>query len=134
MSTSQTTETKPPEETRRVVVLGASKNPERYAHKALVRLREAGYSVVPVHPALPEIEGIPVAPRLGQVEGDAHTVTVYVGAKNLPALTAEILELRPQRVIFNPGTEHPETMEAVDQAGIECVQGCTLVMLATGQF
>ena len=43
-----------------VAVLGASPKPERYANRAQRMLMEAGYSVVPVHPKIREIEGVPV--------------------------------------------------------------------------
>lgn len=123
-----------PERFRAVAVLGANPNPERYSNMAIVLLKEMGFPVVPVHPALPEIEGLSVAKRLGDIEHDIHTLTLYVGAKHLPPLVDEILRMRPQRVIFNPGTENTGVIEALRQSGIECVEGCTLVMLKTGQF
>jgi hypothetical protein len=35
---------------------------------------------------------------------------------------------------MNPGAENPALAEKAEQAGIEVVEGCTLVMLRTGQF
>jgi hypothetical protein len=42
--------------------------------------------------------------------------------------------LNPRRVIFNPGTESAPLQQALDEAGIEWLEACTLVMLRTGQF
>lgn len=117
-----------------VAVLGASNNPERYSNMAVRRLREAGHHVIPVHPALSEIEGLPVAKSLGEIEEPVYTLTLYVGPQRLAALTDEILRLAPKRVIFNPGTESPELAAALDRAGITHLEACTLVMLQTGQF
>ncbi len=64
----------------RVVIIGASDNPERYSHRALLLLRKYGHEVVPVHPRLAEIEGIPVVADLGLISGLVDTVTMYVGA------------------------------------------------------
>lgn len=49
----------PPEESKkeRVAILGASDKPDRYSNKALHLLREHGHEDIPVHPAIPEIEG-----------------------------------------------------------------------------
>ena len=44
----------------RVVILGASSKPDRYAYRAFRMLREHGHEVIPVHPALIEIEGVAV--------------------------------------------------------------------------
>jgi hypothetical protein len=45
-----------------------------------------------------------------------------------------ILGLKPRRIIFNPGTENPELEMLASEAGIECLEACTLVMLSTGQY
>ena len=117
-----------------VAVLGASNNPERYSNMAVRRLREAGHHVIPVHPAFPAIEGLPVERSLGEIKEPVDTLTLYVGPQRLAALTDEILRLAPKRVIFNPGTESPELAATLDRAGITHLEACTLVMLQSGQF
>jgi len=42
--------------------------------------------------------------------------------------------LAPERIIFNPGTEHAAFAERAAEQGSEVVEGCTLVMLGTGQY
>ena len=122
------------ENTQRVVVLGASKNPERYSNKAILRLLETNHEVVPVHPALEEVEGLTVTPSLAEVEGVVDTLTMYVSPKLSSKMTDAILALKPGRVIFNPGTENAELQAALSEAGIPTLEACTLVLLATGQF
>lgn len=117
-----------------VAVLGASANPERYSNKAVRRLQEARHRVIPVNPALSEIEGLPVAKSLGAIEDPVDTLTLYVGPERLAAMTEAVVHLVPKRVIFNPGTESPELAAALDRAGIPHIKACTLVMLQTGQF
>jgi predicted CoA-binding protein len=117
-----------------VAVLGASNNPDRYSNMAVRRLRDAGHNVIPVNPALEEIEGFPVAKSLGDIVDPVDTLTLYVGPQcSLPMIDA-ILRLAPKRVIFNPGTESAELAAALDRANIPHVEACTLVMLQTGQF
>ena len=116
-----------------VAVLGASENPERYSHQAVVLLQAHGHTVIPIHPALGSIAGIPVVKSLGD-SPPVDTLTLYVGAAKLPAMADDIVRLRPGRVIFNPGTESPEVQAALDAAGIPWLEACTLVMLRSGQF
>jgi len=117
-----------------VVVLGASPKPDRYANMAQRLLMEHGYRTIPVHPKIPEIEGVTVIPQLRLVPSPVHTLTVYVGPDRSAEMAAEILALSPKRVIFNPGTESAELERALTEQGAECVRGCTLVMLKTKQF
>jgi len=119
---------------RSVVVLGASDNPERYSNKAVLLLKQHGYNVIPVNPKLAELEGLAVVPRLEDVAQAVDTVSVYVGPAVSSAMLAEIVALKPQRVIFNPGSENPELMELLVQQGIAVEPACTLVLLKTNQF
>jgi predicted CoA-binding protein len=117
-----------------VVVLGASPKPERYAHQAFHRLREEGHRVIPVHPALDSLAGVPVAHRLEEVEEEVDTVTVYVSRQVSGSLAGALIALHPRRVIFNPGAENPELMQVLVAEGIEAEEACTLVLLKAGLY
>lgn len=117
----------------KVAILGASKNPERYSYLALKMLQEYGHTVFPVNPGLNEIEGVPVTASLSDLKG-IDTVTLYMNPKNLEPHVDKIIKLKPRRVIFNPGTESREIESALQKAGIETLEACTLVMLRTNQF
>ena len=118
----------------RVVIIGASDNPDRYSHKAQVLLSQHGHAVVPVHPRLESIEAVPVVPDLAQVTGPVDTVTMYVGAAISKGLADKLVSLNPKRVIFNPGAENAELEDKLSKAGIEVEEACTLVLLRTGQY
>ena len=120
--------------TERVAIIGASDNPERYSHKALLLLRQHGHEVVPVHPKLSEIEGVPVVADLSMITGPVDTVTLYVGPAISLTLKDKLIALNPKRVIFNPGTENAPLQSTLTSAGIACEEACTLVLLHTGQF
>jgi uncharacterized protein len=118
----------------KVAVIGASENPERYSNKAMKRLLAAGHEVLPVHPRLAEIEGLTVYHSLSELPANLDTITLYIGADRSTTLGAELVALKPKRIIFNPGAENPHLAELAAAAGIETQVGCTLVMLATGVF
>ena len=126
--------TDPASEKRRVVIVGASDNTDRYAYKALKMLKEQGYTVLPVHPRLTDIDGVAVFSDLSQITQSVDTVTLYVNPTIGATLSEALLRLRPKRVIFNPGSECPVLVSALENTGIEAVEACTLVMLQTGQF
>ena len=118
----------------RVVIIGASNNPDRYSHRALLLLRQHGHAVVPVHPKLAEIEGIPVVADVALISGPVDTVTMYVGSAISSGLQDRLIALKPRRIIFNPGAENASLVVALQKAGIACEEACTLVLLSTGQF
>ena len=121
-------------EDHRVAVLGASIKPERYANKAIRLLKEHRYHVIPIHPRYTEIEGFPVTKYLSELKHPIHTLTVYVGPERSRILADDIVALKPERVILNPGTESEYLEAKLTEAAIPFVKGCTLVMLHSGQF
>ncbi|MET0065302.1 MAG: CoA-binding protein [Candidatus Thiodiazotropha sp.] len=119
---------------RHVVVLGASNKPLRYSNQAVRLLTEKGYRVTPVHPKVEMIEGLKVAPNLSSIQEPVDTLTLYVGPERIQPMLNDIIGLRPQRVILNPGTESPELIHRLQQSGIHHLEACTLVMLRIGTF
>lgn len=120
----------------RVLIVGASPKPERYAYMALKQLLEAGHDPVLFNPspAHSMIEGLPVQHSLGTIQGSVDTITLYVGSSRVGALIPELLAIRPRRIIANPGTENQQLAQAARDAGIEYMEACTLILLRTGQF
>ncbi len=119
---------------RTVVVLGASSHEYRYSNKAVRKLLDAGYIVVPVHPTETVVHGVPVVPSLKDVQGPVDTVTVYVAPKHRLEYEQDLLAMAPRHVVFNPGAESPETREALLAHGISVEEACTLVLLSINQF
>jgi predicted CoA-binding protein len=117
-----------------VVVLGASNKPERFANMAIKKLVVHGHTVIPVHPRLTDIDGVPVVHELEQIKDSIDTLTLYVGPQRLHPLIDKIIALGPRRVIFNPGTESAELEKRLTEHNIPFVRGCTLVMLDADEF
>ncbi len=117
---------------KKTLVIGASTNPARYSYLAVNSLRTHGLEVV----ALAKREGRVADVKFTTVfpADDIHTVTLYVGPQRQPEYYSEIIALKPERVIFNPGTENYEFAKKLESGGIEVLEACTLVMLSTGQF
>lgn len=116
------------------VVIGASEKPYRYSHAAVHQLRRHGFEVVAIGRRPGRIDDTEIVtgfPKTGHV----HTVTLYIGPRHQPPYYDYILkELKPRRVIFNPGTENPELFALCRHSGIEPVENCTLMMLNYGVF
>ena len=95
-----------------MVVLGASPKPERYSNQAIRLLLELGYRVTPVNPAIRVIEGLNVTHDLADIDEPVHTLTMYLGEARSSKISREIRGLKPQRVIFNPGSESDQLRSA----------------------
>ncbi|MCB9360831.1 MAG: CoA-binding protein [Flavobacteriales bacterium] len=119
---------------KRTLVLGASTKPERYAYKATVMLAEHNHPVFPVGLKAGEIESHQILVNTPIIE-NIDTVTLYLGPQNQPMYYDYIVnQIKPKRIIFNPGTENPELQKLAQEKGIETEIACTLVLLSTNQY
>ncbi len=117
----------------KTIVLGASNNPSRYSYKAVQSLLKHQHEVIPVSNKKEEVLGLEIK-SIETIPSDVDTLTLYVGPQNQSHYIDYILNVNPRRVIFNPGTENDELVEKLTEKGIECIEACTLVMLATNQY
>jgi len=117
-----------------IAVIGASDKPERFSHQALGLLKEKGHTAFPVHQRLKMIDGMTVYPSIKDIPQPIDTVSMYVAADISSGIAADILGVKPKRIIFNPGAENPDLAQQAKAQGIQTVNNCTLVMLRSGQF
>ncbi len=117
----------------RVLVLGASMNEDRYSNKAIKKLVAHGFEVAALGNKVGQVEGVEIKKDPFAFD-HIHTITLYLNPQNQKPYYNYILSLKPQRVIFNPGTENPELQELLKQNNIQFEVACTLVMLGMGVF
>lgn len=118
---------------RRTLVLGASMRKERFSYLAMKSLHEHQIDFAAIGAKEGEAFGVEI--KKGQPElNNIHTVTLYLNPERQKEYYDYILALKPQRIIFNPGTENGDLFKMARNAGIEVVIGCTLVMLHNNTF
>jgi predicted CoA-binding protein len=118
---------------KKTLVLGASTNPERYSFKAIKMLLEHKYSVLAIGQKPGIIDTISIHTKMIPLSG-IDTVTLYLNPIRQRDYYNYIIEVKPKRVIFNPGTENPEFYQLLQLNNIKKEEACTLVLLSTGQF
>ena len=120
-------------EIKKTLVIGASEKPDRYSNIAIRKLKNNNIPVEAI--ALRDGKVSDVVFKTGLPElSNIHTITLYIGPGRQVAYYKYILDLKPKRIIFNPGTENAELEQLAVESGIDVIEHCTLVMLDSGQF
>jgi predicted CoA-binding protein len=120
-----------------VAVLGASSDTTRYSYKAMQLLKDYGHTPIPIHPRETEVLGYKVVSEIKELVKQGKkidTVTMYVNPALSSKFQQDLIDLKPKRVIFNPGSENPLLEKALTSHGIIVEEACTLVLLRTDQF
>ena len=110
----------------KVLVFGYSDSPDRYSYMAANLLKDYKHEVVTINPRMDD--------ELSKINTSYDTLTLYVNPAVSDKFQNILLQSRPKRVIFNPGTENSDLQKKFEALGTEVVIGCTLVMLRTNQF
>ena len=118
---------------KNTLVFGASLKPYRYSYIAIKRLVEAGEEVLAFGLREGRVAGGKIETSCDSFT-EVDTVTLYMNPKRQRVFYDTIIDLRPRRIIFNPGTENPEFYDLLAEADIEVEVACTLVLLSIGQY
>lgn len=118
---------------KKTLIIGASPNSERYAYRAAHMLTQKGHDIVNVGIKKGAVAGVEIESP-GTIHHDIDTITLYIGTHLQGQYYDYILETKPKRVVFNPGTENAELENLLTSNGIEPIEACTLVLLSTGQY
>ncbi len=115
------------------LVIGATNRPEKYGYKAVKSLLSHGHKVHAIGVRKGFIDDVEIQNEKVLFD-DVDTVTLYIN----PTIQIEyynyILQLKPRRVIFNPGTENYAFYPVLKAAGIAYEEACSLVLLHTRQY
>ncbi|MGB5227412.1 CoA-binding protein [Eudoraea sp.] len=115
------------------LVFGASLNPNRYSYLAINKLLAKEIQTMAFGPKIGDVSGVQINSSLEDFQ-NIHTITLYLNEKRQKEYYEEIIQMKPKRVIFNPGTENPEFYKILSNNEIEVEVACTLVLLATDQY
>ncbi len=118
---------------KKTLIIGASPNPLRYSYKAVKKLKEYNVPVAAIGKHRTLIDDV-VVETAKEKQDDIHTVSIYLSSGKQKEYIDYVFALRPQRIIFNPGTCNLSFEELAKEENIEVVHDCTLRMLGSNEF
>ncbi|PSN17315.1 CoA-binding protein [filamentous cyanobacterium CCP5] len=104
-----------------IALVGHSPKPERPSYQIAQFLRQVGYRVIPVHPAMQSIAGERCYPSLGAVPGQIDIVNVFRQSQYLPAIAAEAVALSMPVVWAQLGVFHPAAMRIAQPTNLTLI-------------
>ncbi len=120
-------------EHRITLVVGVSLKPERYSYKAVQMLHQHHFPVIAMGLVEGEIDGISIRKQI-PLNTPIHTITLYLNAERQQEIEQTLINLKPARIIFNPGAENDRLFQLAHLSNIQVINACTLVLLATHQY
>jgi len=114
---------------KRVAIVGASSNREKYGNKAVRAYADSGWIVFPVNPKGGEIEGHKAYQDLESIPEDVERISVYLSPDQSLGLLDSMKAKRPEEVFFNPGAESDTLLRAAEEKGLHPKAVCSIVAI-----
>ncbi len=113
-----------------IAIIGATSRRSKFANKAVRAFLEHGDTVIPIHPAQSEIEGLRVYASVLDVPQTIDVANFYVPANIGQRVLDECAQKGIPRVILNPGAASSELLQRAHELNIEAVQACSIRMIS----
>lgn len=108
-----------PKDYKKVAVVGATTNPDKYGNKIVRDLKSKGFEVYPVSPKYEEIEGLKCYKSVSDLPKDVELIVFVVP----PSVGIDVLKEAHKagfgRFWFQPDAESEEIREYLEKNGLE---------------
>jgi predicted CoA-binding protein len=120
--------------TKVVAVIGASSNRAKFGNKALRAFKAEGYTVVPVNPNEPEVEGIKTYASVLDVPEAIDMATVYVPPDIGITLLPQFERKRIPEIWVNPGAESDELLAEARRRKLNVIAACSIIGIGRSPY
>ena len=110
-------------------ILGASADPAKFGHKAVLAYARQGYAVWPVNPKEPHIAGHPAYRDIASLPGRPEVISAYLPPQILLGLLPVIVQRGCDELWLNPGTDSLEVVAEAQRLGLPVIRACSIVGL-----
>lgn len=102
---------------KRIAVIGLSRNPERTSYMVSEAMQKAGYEIIPVNPTVDEVLGVKAVASLKEIEGHVDIVNVFRRSEHLPEIAKEFAEIDADIFWAQLGVANEEAYEFLKEKG-----------------
>lgn len=117
-----------------VAVIGASSNPRKFGNRAVRAFRRQGYTVVPINPNEPEVEGLKTYPSVLDVPEPIDMATFYVPPEIGEQVMREVAARRIPEVWLNPGAESDALIRLARSLNVEPIVACSIISIGENPY
>lgn len=109
-------------------ILGASTDRSKFGNISLRAHIRQGFTVYPINPKEPEVEGLKAYAVLGDLPVEKlDRISVYLPPHILVKALDDIATVPHDQLWLNPGTESQEVLDRAEELGLKPISGCSII-------
>ena len=117
-----------------VAVIGASNDRRKFGNRAVRAFTQQGFTVVPINPHEPEVEGLKAYGSVLDVPGPVDMASLYVPPEVGERVIEEIARKQIPEVWLNPGAESDALIARARALQIQPVVACSIVAIGQNPY
>jgi predicted CoA-binding protein len=111
-----------------VAVVGATDEPSKYGHQIYRDLKKKGFTVFPINPNRPTVDGDEAFASLDAIPTKPTIVNIVVPPKVTLSVLQKCLDLGLKNVWVQPGAENPEVMSYLEANGFNFLANACIMI------
>jgi predicted CoA-binding protein len=115
-------------------VIGASSNRQKFGNRAVRAFLNEGYTVVPINPNEPEVEGLATYASVLDVPGPIDMATFYVPPDVGLAVIEDVARKGISDVWLNPGADSDALITRARALGLQPIVACSIVGIGQNPY
>ena len=117
-----------------IAVIGASNNRRKFGNRAVRAYVQEGYTVVPINPHEPEVEGLKAYASVLDVPGPIDMASFYVPPEIGERVIEEVARKEIAEVWLNPGSESDELIARARGLSIQPIVACSIMSIGQNPY
>jgi predicted CoA-binding protein len=110
-----------------IAVVGLGNQPYKPAYYVSKYMQDAGYRIIPVHPAHAEVLGEKCYPTLDAIAEPVDVVNIFRRPEFVPDIVEAAIRIGAKAVWMQMGIEHPQAAKRARDAGLEVVEDACIM-------
>jgi predicted CoA-binding protein len=117
-----------------VAVIGASNNRQKFGNRAVRAYLREGYTVIPINPHEPEVEGIKAYRSVLDVPGAIDMASFYVPPEIGELVIDEVAQKQIPEVWLNPGADSDALVARARSLSIKPIVACSIIAIGRNPY
>jgi uncharacterized protein len=117
-----------------VAVIGASNDRRKFGNRALRAYQAQGYTVVPINPHEPQVEGLQAYASVLDVPGPIDMASFYVQPEVGEQVIEEVARKGIAEIWLNPGADSDALVDRARSLQLKPIVACSIVALGQNPY
>lgn len=117
-------------EAKRLAVVGVSRSPQKFGMAIYTELKQRGFEVFGVNPAMDTIAGERCYASVAELAGQVDGVVICLPPANAALVLREAAAAGIRKIWLQQGASSAETAQAAREVGVKPVEGKCILMYA----